>query len=188
MYAPGLGTLYFDEKEFVTGLTTGQLPTLKGGKLPNLGKGSLPELDPGSLPSLNRGSLPSLSINFSALSFNFNKGKLPTLSKGSLPSLDPGTLPSLNKGSFPKLSGGSLPKPLKSTLPIPNYHSGKRFDRGSAVKTIYQDYKLEWDNKPVSIGLSSFESSPILFGVDKTTYQFFIQIGDVKYGLNGKRL
>jgi hypothetical protein len=183
---PQLGTIYIDEREFITGLTGGSLPSLTGGAPPSLTGGTLPTLDQGTLPSLNKGKLPSLTINFLNANFKFNKGQLPSLSKGTLPSLNAGSLPTINPGSFPKLKPGGLPKPSKSRLPVPNYSSQERFDPNSKPASIYKDYEVDWKDDKVSVDFSTFKPLPITFGMDKQNYRFYVQIGQKKYTLNGK--
>jgi hypothetical protein len=182
---PQIGTLYIDEKEFVTGLTGGSLPSLNPGKLPNLSGGTLPSLSPGSLPTLNKGSLPSLNINFLQGRFSFNPGKLPSLSPGTLPSLNKGTLPSLNKGSLPSLDKGKFPTLKKSAVPFPAYSPAKTFDPGTKQTGIYTDFNVEWDQHSIPLDLTTFQSLPIQFGFDKTKKQFYLKIGLKKYSLTG---
>jgi len=165
---PQLGTLYMDEREFVTGLTGGSLPTLTGGTLPNLTGGKRPSLNPGSLPA----------INFAA--FTFNPGKLPSLDRGSLPTF--------NRGSFPTLNRGSFPTPTKMSIPIPKHRSGEHFDAGSNTASIYQDYTISWENEQIPLDLATFQSLPIRFGIDKQDYRFYVQIAQKKYALNGSSL
>ena len=183
---PTLGTIYIDEKEFVTGLTGGSSPSLVGGTLPSLNGGTLPSLDKGELPSLDKGTRPTLSINFSPPpSFEFNRGTSPSLDKGKLPNLTPGTFPSLDPGTLPTFTTGSFPTLSKSKIPIPSYKSGEQFDADSKPALIYKDYTLSWENETISIGWDAFKHLPIRFGVDEQSYRFYIQIDQNKYDLSG---
>lgn len=186
--APGLGTLYFDEREFVTGLSGGRLPSMSGGQLPALEGGRLPSLTGGKLPSLSRGRLPGLSINFLTSGFAFDKGTLPSLTKGSFPELDPGEAPSFEEGRFPSLDRGAFPTAAKSKLAFPAYGARVALDRNSDVAAFYGEYEVDWQNERISVDLSTFASSPIKFGIDKGSHQFYIMLGDKKYALTGNEM
>ena len=58
-------TMYFEDLDFVTGVTTGTLPQLTPGTLPTLNPGRLPftngPTDPGAFPTLNKGEFPKLN-------------------------------------------------------------------------------------------------------------------------------
>jgi hypothetical protein len=182
---PSFGTIYIDEREFITGLKGGSLPNLSPGSLPTLSPGSLPSLSPGTLPSLSKGSLPGLTINFLNATFNFKKGSLPSLSQGTLPSLNPGSLPSLNAGSLPSLNKGSFPTLKKSKVPFPAYTTSQSFDQGRPSHDIYGLYEINWKEESVPVDFSSFQKMPIRFGFDKTKLAFYILLGGKKYGLDG---
>jgi hypothetical protein len=185
---PEWGTLYIDEREFVSGLTGGSLPSLSPGSLPSLSPGSLPNLNAGSLPSLSKGSLPSLSINFLAGTFNFSRGTLPSLDKGSLPSLDKGSLPSLNAGSLPSLNKGSFPELKKGKIPFPVYEAGRHFDPGHKPQDLHAQYEVQWKQQVIPIEFAAFKSSPVRLGFDQQRQVLFIQLGGKKYQLDGRLL
>jgi hypothetical protein len=182
---PQLGTLYLNEKEFVTGLSGGTLPSLTPGTLPNLTPGTLPSLTGGRLPSLNKGNLPSLNINFLQGRFDFSPGKLPSLSAGALPSLNAGTLPSLAKGSLPKLIKGKFPTLKKSAIPLPAYSTAKTFDPNTKPIGIHAQFDVEWDQQTIPIALTTFQSLPVQFGFDTIEKRFFLKIDTKKYSLTG---
>lgn len=73
-------TMYFEDLDFVTGVTTGTLPKLTSGKLPDLKGGRLPFSngisDPGAFPTLDKGEFPKL---------NTTDIKYPTALKGTFP-------------------------------------------------------------------------------------------------------
>ncbi len=73
IYSPPFGTIYLDEREFVSGITGGQWPTFDRGRLPTFSPGKWPSvtfgggINIGSPPTYNQGRLPSL--NFQSASF-----------------------------------------------------------------------------------------------------------------------
>ncbi len=183
---PELGTFYLDEKDFITGLKGGKLPSLIGGSLPSINGGNLPNLNPGSLPSLSKGSLPGLSINFLTGTFAFSKGRLPSLSNGSLPVLDAGSLPTLNAGALPQFKPGSFPTANMGKIPFPAFASGEHFDQDSNTTPIYSNFEVNWKDQTLPIDFSAFKDSPIKFGYDRSGNAFYLEIGANRYRLNGE--